>query len=70
VAAGIASYILFLADTTGQASKDRCKGAYSLLDSYNTYEAFIADIGPDRRGRHCHSTVILQKIRKERDGAE
>ena len=45
-AKGIASYIIFLADTTGQCSKDRCRGAYSLLDSYKTYGELMADIGP------------------------
>ena len=49
-AKGIASYIIFLADTTGQCSKDRCKGAYQVLDSYKSYADMLADIASGLEG--------------------
>lgn len=43
-ARNIASYIIFLAENTGLAAKERCAGAAKLLAGYQTMDAFLADI--------------------------
>jgi hypothetical protein len=43
-AKGIAGYLLFLAEHTGLAPKDRCAGAAKLLAGYTSYEALLNDI--------------------------
>jgi hypothetical protein len=40
----IAAYILFLAENTGLASKERCAAAAKLLASYTTLDAMLNDI--------------------------
>jgi hypothetical protein len=40
----VAAYILFLAENTGLASKERCAAAAKLLAGYATMDAFLADI--------------------------
>jgi len=40
----IASYIIFLAQNTALASKERCAAATKLLASYHTLDAMLADI--------------------------
>ncbi|AOS44493.1 hypothetical protein Verru16b_01555 [Lacunisphaera limnophila] len=40
----IAAYLIFLAENTGLASKERCAGASKLLASYTTLEAMLGDI--------------------------
>lgn len=44
-AANIARYIIFLCETTGIVSTDRCAAALARLDGYTDYQAFLADIG-------------------------
>jgi hypothetical protein len=44
-AKNVAAYLLFLAETTGLAAKERCAAAAKLLDGYATYDALLADIG-------------------------
>lgn len=43
-AKNIAAYLLFLAENTGLAAKERCTAAAKLLDGYTTYDALVADI--------------------------
>ena len=43
-AKGIASYIIFLADTTGLGDKARCKAATAKLGGYTAYAQLLADI--------------------------
>jgi len=43
-AKNIASYIVFLAENTALASKDRCAAAAKLLAGYRTLDAMLADI--------------------------
>jgi hypothetical protein len=43
-AKNVAAYIVFLAENTGLAPKERCAGAAKLLAGYRTMEAFVADI--------------------------
>jgi tagaturonate epimerase len=43
-AKNIATYIVFLAQNTGLASKERCAGATKLLAGYTTMEAFLGGI--------------------------
>jgi hypothetical protein len=43
-AKNIASYIVFLAENTGLASKERCAGAAKLLERYATLDQMLADI--------------------------
>ncbi len=40
----IAAYLVFLADTTGLASRERCMAATQRLDSYTTLDAMLDDI--------------------------
>lgn len=40
----IAAYLIFLAENTGLASKERCAGASKLLASYTTLDAMLSDI--------------------------
>jgi hypothetical protein len=40
----IASYIIFLAQNTALASKERCAAATKLLASYHTLDAMLADV--------------------------
>ena len=40
----IAAYLIFLAENTGLASKERCAGASKLLASYTTLDAMLNDI--------------------------
>jgi hypothetical protein len=40
----IASYIVFLAENTGLAAKERCAGALKVLQSYTTMEQLLNDI--------------------------
>jgi hypothetical protein len=40
----IASYIVFLAENTGLASKERCAGALKVLAGYTTMEQLLGDI--------------------------
>ncbi len=44
-AKNVAAYLLFLAETTGLAAKERCAAAAKLLDGYTSYDALLADIG-------------------------
>ncbi|MBS0631908.1 MAG: hypothetical protein JSS11_08345, partial [Verrucomicrobia bacterium] len=41
---GVARYIVFLAETTGLATADRCAAALKLLDRYATYAELLGDI--------------------------
>jgi hypothetical protein len=41
---GIAAYLVFLAETTGLASRDRCEAATQRLERYTTLEAMLDDI--------------------------
>lgn len=43
-ARGIASYLIFLAETTGLVTKERCAAARKLLASYTTLAAMLNDI--------------------------
>jgi hypothetical protein len=43
-AKGVAGYIIFLAETTGLATAERCGGARRLLARSATYEAFLGEI--------------------------
>ncbi len=43
-AKNIASYIVFLAENTGLAAKERCAGALKVLQGYTTMEQFLGDI--------------------------
>ena len=43
-ARGIASYLIFLAETTGLAPKERCAATRKLLASYTTLAAMLNDI--------------------------
>jgi len=43
-ARGIASYLIFLAETTGLAAKERCAATRKLLASYTTLAAMLNDI--------------------------
>jgi hypothetical protein len=43
-AKNIAAYLLFLAENTGLAAKERCAAAAKLLAGYTSYEAMLADI--------------------------
>ena len=43
-ARGVADYLIFLAETTGLATKERCAGARKLLASYTTLDAMLGDI--------------------------
>jgi hypothetical protein len=40
----IAAYLIFLAENTGLAAKERCAGANKLLASYTTLDAMLGDI--------------------------
>ena len=40
----IAAYLIFLAENTGLASKERCAGASKLLSGYATLDAMLGDI--------------------------
>ena len=40
----IAAYLVFLAENTGLASRERCAGAAKLLASYTTLDAMLHDI--------------------------
>ena len=40
----IATYLIFLAENTGLATRDRCATATKLLESYTTIEAMFNDI--------------------------
>jgi hypothetical protein len=40
----IAAYLIFLAENTGLASRDRCAATSKLLESYTTLEAMLGDI--------------------------
>jgi hypothetical protein len=40
----IAAYLIFLAENTGLATKERCAGASKLLESYTTLDAMLGDI--------------------------
>lgn len=40
----VASYIVFLAENTGLASKERCSGARKLLERYTTLDQMLADV--------------------------
>ena len=40
----VARYIVFLAENTGLASKERCAGANALLERYTTLEQMLADV--------------------------
>lgn len=42
----IASYLLFLADHTGLATKERCSNAADLLAGYRTYDEMLNEISP------------------------
>ena len=44
-ARNVASYIIFLADSTGVALPERCAAARTLLSRYTTMPAFLGDIG-------------------------
>jgi len=41
---GVASYIVFLAETTGLATAERCAGARKLLAGYTTLDGMLGDI--------------------------
>jgi hypothetical protein len=41
----VAAYLVFLAETTGLAPRERCVAASRRLDSYTTLDAMIEDIG-------------------------
>jgi hypothetical protein len=43
-AKNIASYIVFLAENTGLASKERCAGASKLLEKYATLDQMLGDV--------------------------
>ncbi|HTB81661.1 MAG TPA: tagaturonate epimerase family protein [Opitutaceae bacterium] len=43
-AKNVASYIVFLAENTGLAAKERCAAAQSLLNRYQTMAEFLGDI--------------------------
>ena len=43
-ARNVAAYLIFLAENTGLASKERCAAAARLLAGYATMDAFLADI--------------------------
>ena len=43
----VASYLIFLAETTGLAPVDRCAGARALLAGYPTLDAMLGDISPN-----------------------
>jgi len=45
-AKGIASYVIFLAETTLQKPKAVCAAAYAKLDSYTVLDDMLADIAP------------------------
>jgi len=40
----MARYIVFLAENTGLASKERCACANALLERYTTLEQMLADV--------------------------
>jgi hypothetical protein len=40
----IAAYLIFLAENTGLATKDRCAATSKLLESYATLDAMLGDI--------------------------
>jgi hypothetical protein len=40
----VARYIVFLAENTGLASRERCAGAITLLDRYTTLDQMLSDI--------------------------
>jgi hypothetical protein len=40
----IAAYLIFLAENTGLASKERCAATSKLLDGYSTLDAMLSDI--------------------------
>ena len=40
----VAAYLIFLAENTGLASKERCAATHKLLASYTTLEAMLGDI--------------------------
>ena len=40
----IAAYLVFLAENTGLASRERCAGAAKLLASYTSLDAMLHDI--------------------------
>eukprot|EP00747_Dinoflagellata_sp_TGD_P027486 gnl/TRDRNA2_/TRDRNA2_132644_c2_seq1.p1 gnl/TRDRNA2_/TRDRNA2_132644_c2~~gnl/TRDRNA2_/TRDRNA2_132644_c2_seq1.p1 ORF type:complete len:285 (+),score=47.21 gnl/TRDRNA2_/TRDRNA2_132644_c2_seq1:28-882(+) len=48
-AQGIASYIIFLARTTGMSSDSACDGAEKRLAEYTTYDQLLADIASRKR---------------------
>jgi len=43
-AKNVASYIVFLAENTGLAAKERCAAAHNLLNRYQTMAEFLGDI--------------------------
>jgi hypothetical protein len=43
---GVASYLIFLAETTGLATAERCAAASARLSSYEFLEAMLGDISP------------------------
>ncbi len=45
-AKNVASYLCFLAETTGQASASNCEAARERLSELSTYEQLLADIAP------------------------
>jgi hypothetical protein len=45
-AKNVAEYLLFLAETTGQATAAACNGARKKLATYTSYDALVADIAP------------------------
>lgn len=45
-AKNIASYLVFLAENTGLASKELCAAARAKLAGYGTLDGFLAEIGP------------------------
>jgi len=44
-ARNVASYLIFLAETTGLAPADRCAAARRVLEDYATLDEFLGDIG-------------------------
>ena len=45
-AQNVASYLCFLAETTGQAPTETCDAARRRLTSFDTYRALLDDIAP------------------------
>jgi hypothetical protein len=44
-ARNVASYLIFLAESTGLAPADRCAAARRVLEDYATLDEFLGDIG-------------------------